>query len=66
MRYIISATAAPPLRDAATVEILNRIEKEALEAQKPSNRFNLTAGITNIAELEETRRREQDPAEVNK
>ena len=49
--------------------MFNSIEQEALEAQEPSSRFNYTAGITNMAELEETRRREReffDPAEVNK
>ena len=49
--------------------MFNSIEQEALEAQEPSSRFNYTAGITDMAELEETRRREReffDPAEVNK
>ena len=49
---------------------LDKIEAlEALEAQEPSSRFNYTAGITDMAELEETRRREReffDPDEVNK
>ena len=49
--------------------MFNSIEQEALEAQEPSSRFNYTAGITDMAELEETRRREReffDPDEVNK
>ena len=51
------------LRGAAAVAILNNIEQETISWLK------LTAGTTNIAESEESRRRDReffDPAEVNK